>query len=527
MKSLKVLALMLALTLIAGFVFADGASEKGTATAVAGPQHGGTLTYSFWQWYEAKNWDVTSGSWTAVSKFVYPIYSAILIGDTETYGPRGSNEYAFQLHQEIPDQFLKGDLAESWEVKADGLVFHLRKGAMYTGNDKIGMKAREVTAQDLAAGMNHILAGPLGQGIKNFVKNVRVVDKYTLAVDFNYYEFTWGAMLIYGMGCVYYPPEVIAAGASEWRNQAGSGPFTLENYVSGAGATYIRNPNYYGTTTIGGKVYETPFIDKLVIPTITDELTMIGALRTGKIDICQVPVTYVNTLKDTNPELIVSEYVDGGMMTVAPDCADPPFDNVAVRRALQTAIDQQAYVDTVLKGKGVIQPFPSYGSPYYTPLNQMPAETKVLFSGDKALAKKMLADAGYPNGLKTQMYFKPSVARDADCAAFLESEWAKIGAEVKLVGMEQTVHEALRFSREFDGLYLRSDALGATTELPQRKTECGSMAASWNNAYFDEQLTKAQKMVDPVARTKILKEMAVYFINDVGNMNLPAGMQFK
>jgi peptide/nickel transport system substrate-binding protein len=462
-----------------------------------------------------------------VSKFVYPIYSMIVYGDTAKYGPGGTNEYAFQIHQEIPDQFLGGDLAESWEVNATGLTFHLRKGVMYTGNSKIGMAKREVTAADIVAGMNHILEGPLGQGIKNFVKSVSAPDKYTVKVDFNYYEFTWGAMLIYGMGCVYYPPEVIAAGASDWRNQSGSGAFILENYVSGAGATYKKNPDYYLGTTIGGKAYKTPFVDKLVIPTITDELTMIGALRTGKIDICQVPVTYVDTLADTNPELVLSEYVDGGMMTVAPQCLRPPFSDPNVRRALMVGIDHQAYVDTVLKGKGVINPFPTSGSPYWTPIDKMPAETAVLFSNNKVLAKKMLADAGYPNGLKTKMYFKPSVARDADCAAFLQSEWAKIGVDVEMIGMEQTVHEALRFSREFDGLYVRSDANGGTTELPQRKTECGSMAASWNDKWFDEQVTKAQQMVDAVERSKILKEAALYFVNSVGNLNMPAGMQFK
>jgi hypothetical protein len=54
MKSLKVLALILALTLIAGYAFSEGGSEKGTTAATTGPQYGGTLTFSFWQWYEAK-----------------------------------------------------------------------------------------------------------------------------------------------------------------------------------------------------------------------------------------------------------------------------------------------------------------------------------------------------------------------------------------------------------------------------------------------------------------------------------------
>ncbi|MBN1687102.1 MAG: hypothetical protein JW852_10630, partial [Spirochaetales bacterium] len=68
---------------------------------------------------------------------------------------------------------------------------------------------------------------------------------------------------------------------------------------------------------------------------------------------------------------------------------------------------------------------------------------------------------------------------------------------------------------------------GATTELPQRKTECASLAASWNNSVFDEMLTRAQRMVDVQARTKLLKEAALLFIHEVGNVNLPAAMSYK
>jgi peptide/nickel transport system substrate-binding protein len=526
MKAIKVMTLILLLGLAAGFAFAEGGSET-SAVAAEGPQYGGTLTWSFWEWREPTNWDVTTGSWTNTSRFLYPMYSFLVIGDTETYGPRGTNEYPFQSHQEIPDQFLKGDLAERWEVKESGLTFYLRKGVMYTGNDRIGMAKRELTADDAVYGLKHILEGPLGKGISAFVKDIYAPDKYTVQVDFNYYEFTWGAMLIYGMGSILYPEEVIKAGGENWRNHSGTGAWIIENYTSGAGATYKRNPDYFGTTTIDGKVYETPFADKLVKPIIPDKLSMVSALRTGKLDVCQVDQQYVETLAQTSPELIVSEYPDGGMEVIHPDCADPPFDNMEVRRAMMIGMDFQSYIDTVLLGKGVNNPFPPPGSPYWTDIKDMPPEDQLLFSNDKTLAKKMLAEQGYPNGFTVKGYFKPSNAMNANCATWTESELRKIGITVELVGLEAAVHEALRFSRDFDGIYFRSDANGATTELPQRKTECASLASSWNNAVFDEMLTRAQKMVDVEARTALLKEAAQLFMHEVGNINMPAKYNYK
>jgi peptide/nickel transport system substrate-binding protein len=269
-----------------------------------------------------------------------------------------------------------------------------------------------------------------------------------------------------------------------------------------------------------------PFADKLVKPIIPDKLSMVSALRTGKIDVCRPDQQYIENLRESSPDMIISEYPASGMECLHPDCADPPFDNMEVRRAMMIGLDFQNYIDTVLLGKGTVNPFPPPGSPYWTDIKDMPAEDQLLFSNDKELAKKMLADAGYPNGFTVKGYFKPSQATNANCATWAESELKKIGITVELVGLEAAVHESLRFSRDFDGIYFRDDANGATTELPQRKTECASLASSWNNATFDDMLTRAQRMVDVDARTKLLKDAAQLFIHEVGNVNMPATMYY-
>ncbi len=526
MKTKIILALMFAFTLVAGMALASPGQESG-ATSAEGPQYGGTLTWSFWEWREPTNWDVTSGSWTNTSRFLYPMYSFLVIGDPATYGPRGTNEYAFQIHQEVPDQFLKGDLADTWEVKESGLTFHLKKGIMFTGNDRIGMPKREYVAADAVFGLKHVLEGPLGKGISAFVKDIHAPDKYTVQVDFNYYEFTWGAMLIYGMGSIMYPEEVVKAGSENWRNQCGTGAWIIQNYTSGAGATYVRNPEYFGKTTIDGVEYKIPFADKLVKPVIPDKLSMVSALRTGKLDVAQVDQQYVQTLSETSPQLKASHYPQSGMEVIHPDCSSPPFNDRNVRRAMMIGMDFQNYIATALNGQGTVNPFPAPGSPYWTDIKDYPASTQVLFSNNKELAKKMLADAGYPNGFTVKGYFKPSQASNERCATWAESELKKIGITVELIGLEAAAHEALRFSRDFDGLYFRDDANGATTELPQRKTECASLASSWNNAEFDAMLTKAQRMVDVEERTALLKKAAQLFIDDVGNISMPAGTYHK
>ena len=68
--------------------------------------------------------------------------------------------------------------------------------------------------------------------------------------------------------------------------------------------TYERNPNYWDQTTIDGEQYQLPFVDKVIVPIIADEASMVAALRTGKADMASsVFAVHWKTLDETAPEL--------------------------------------------------------------------------------------------------------------------------------------------------------------------------------------------------------------------------------
>ena len=90
------------------------------------------------------------------------------------------------------------------------------------------------------------------------------------------YRFGWG----YYSGIV--PKEVADAGAGNWRNANGTGPFMLTDYVQGNAITYSKNPIYWDKEKIGDQPYKLPFVDKIVYRTIKDEATFLTALRTAK-----------------------------------------------------------------------------------------------------------------------------------------------------------------------------------------------------------------------------------------------------
>ena len=95
------------------------------------------------------------------------------------------------------------------------------------------------------------------------------------------YRFGWG----YYSGIV--PKEVADAGAGNWKNVNGTGPFMLTDFVQGNSNTYTKNPIYWDKEKIGGAEYKLPFVDKVVYRTIKDEATFLTALRTGKLDMLE------------------------------------------------------------------------------------------------------------------------------------------------------------------------------------------------------------------------------------------------
>ena len=100
------------------------------------------------------------------------------------------------------------------------------------------------------------------------------------------------------------PKEVADAGASDWKNANGTGPFTLTDYVPGNSHTYSKRPDYWDKEKIGEAEFKLPFVDKVVYRIIKDEPTRITAFRTGKLDILEyVALGKHGELKKSEPAI--------------------------------------------------------------------------------------------------------------------------------------------------------------------------------------------------------------------------------
>jgi peptide/nickel transport system substrate-binding protein len=364
----------------------------------------------------------------------------LMVGDLQK-GPRGTNEFDFHVEAWWPPNVRTGELAESWKIEKNPLriVFKLRKGIYWQEKPGV-MKAREFDADDVVYSMQRIVSSP--KAIKGYINSVdrwEKIDKYTVALYLKHWDENWW----YHFGNSYYaaimPKEMVEAGANKWQNMCGTGPYMLSNYEMGSTITSTKNPNYWGKETINGKLYKLPFTDTIKELLIRDEASRISALRTGQADIMfGVHYRFKKSLEKTCPQLKWQKMLVLSPVTFALRMDTKPFDDIRVRRAMNLAVNQQEILDKYWEGNAELigYPFPAHWKGYFTPLKDMPPEVKELFSYDPQKAKKLLTEAGYPNGFTFTAMVNSTVQYQIELAQLLKAYLAKVGVTMEIKPME-------------------------------------------------------------------------------------------
>jgi peptide/nickel transport system substrate-binding protein len=536
----KILWLAMALVLIATMVpvLVLSSCTKTTTTttttkAANTPVYGGTFTM-------LNNVNTTSNSdptgWDHImainlgqaSVWGNPYMEKLLVGDIEKFGPRGNNTFAFNLWENVPEQYWGGLLATSWEIQTTPSIvftFHLRQGVMFTGNTNINMAARELTATDVVYSEERAKSRPGFAAGLAWLNSEVAVDKYTVQWNVNPFYANW-AWRFNGtaLGQIW-AKESVDAGPTDWQHQVGTGPYILTNFVSGSGATYTRNKNYWGKTTIGGKQYQLPFIETVVYPIIPDESTQIAALRTGKIDWApKVKTQYAATLTQSSPDLVQAKYLTGNCDYIKINrYGSATLNKRDVRRALMIGTDLKALVTTVYGG-GEWYSWPlAPGVPGYVPLDQLPASQKVLWTYDPTTAKKMIADAGYPNGFKMEIMVSSANTQQVDLANALVAMWTKIGVTATI-----NVADSTAVATAFDGVTYKDCLVQQFTVVNPYTTMNIGRAIGAGNIYGDpkDAVGVAQEKmyqdfsatVDPTQRAAKIATMSLSLMDDCGTI---------
>ncbi|QCR32678.1 ABC transporter substrate-binding protein [Lysinibacillus sp. SGAir0095] len=283
------------------------------------------------------------------------------------------------------------DLAERWEVSEDGkeYKFFLREAYWH---DKEPVNGRQVTAEDVVATMERIINLPGHQAaILSEVESIVAEDSQTVVfklkqpfapfLNFMANHFMW-----------ILPKEAVEGKVDLATDAIGTGPFVLEKWEDNVQATYSKNPNYYEE----GK----PYLDEVIYKVVPDQASRIAAFRTGQADsIGGLAPEQLAQLQKTNPDTEIFEALFATQEQLYMNMEREPFNDLKVRKAISMAVDRQSMVDAIYGGGEISSPVnPSLGD-WALPLE----ERKALLPYNPEEAKKLLAEAGYPNGFDTKM----------------------------------------------------------------------------------------------------------------------------
>jgi peptide/nickel transport system substrate-binding protein len=372
-----------------------------------------------------------------------------------------------------PTNYAKGQLAASYEMPdLSTVIVHLRQGIHWQNIPPAN--GREFTADDVAFHFNRSW-GLGGYGFTtpaapNVIQPIRVflsmksaiaTDKYTVVIKFDTanVESILEGVLGNGPPMIENPEAVKQWGdLNDWHHAIGTGPFILTDFVSGSSATLVKNPNYWGYDERYPQ-NQLPYVDNIKYLIIPDTATVLAAMRSGKIDVVDgLSVTTANSLQKTNPELLQVTYPPTAGISLDPRNDTKPFNDIRVRKAMQMAIDLPTIASNFYAG--TVNPSPQtltsenvkgWGWPYA----QWPQSLKDEYFYNPTAAKKLLADAGYPNGFDTNVVAQ-SIA-DLDLLQVVKSYLAAININMDIRVMDSTSWIAfVQTNRKHDQLAYKS-----------------------------------------------------------------------
>jgi peptide/nickel transport system substrate-binding protein len=514
---LTAIPLVLSLTLGAGTALAQ--AEK--------PKYGGTLEIvTVYPTLSALSWDPADWNWKLnhdTGQFYEQLFAADL-----SKSLRNKGKHPFYADAWLPSDATRGELAESWEWKDNPLrvEIKLRKGIMFPEKPGV-MAARELTAEDVVFSYNRLDKSPKKiPAYFDHVDKVEATGTHTVVFTFKEFHAEWDYRFGYGYFSPIYPKEVVAAGAANWKNVNGTGPFMLTDFVQGNSNTYTRNPNYWDKEKIDGTEYKLPFVDKLVFRTIKDEATYITALRTAKIDMLEnIRWQNVEPLKKSAPQLKWSRWLGMSGQFLSMRVDTKPFDDIRVRRALNMAVNKQEIVKAYYEGNAELFSYPQHPDylGYFEPLEAMPDSVKELFTYNPQKAKQLLAEAGYPKGFSFKVQVCACNPDHMDLLPLVAAYLEQVGVKMEIQPMEYAAFlSAMTSKTQAAGYFMNNGHTNPTTTIRKSFATGQTWNPSlWSDPKLDARIDEMYRTRDEEKRVDMIREMTREMLDKAPYVWLP------
>jgi peptide/nickel transport system substrate-binding protein len=326
-----------------------------------------------------------------------------------------------QIHETLVkydlDMNIVPSLAESWEISLDQLTwtFKLRKGVKFHDGTPFNAEAVKYTFDRI---VDPATASPRKSSAV-MIKGVKVLDEYTVSFTTNKPFGPFLAQLTAYNLAIMSPTVAKKLGKKYSQDPAGTGPFKFESWAPGEKVVFARNDGYWGKRA---------HLDKVVFKVVPEDSTRVMLLLSGEADVVSsVPSVLLDRLNQSKDVRVIREK---GFRTIYVGLNNriKPFDDIRVRKAVNHAINPEAIVNGVLKGVGTL------GGSFESP--SIPGAIQGLkpYPYDPAKAKKLMAEAGYPDGFTTSFYTPTGrYLMDRQVAEAVQGQLKEVGikAEIK------------------------------------------------------------------------------------------------
>ena len=386
-----------------------------------------------------------------------------------------------------------GMLAEKWEVKdPNNWIFHLRKDIRWHDGSPF-------TADDVVHSFNRVRNDPQSKQGQNIapIASASAVDKYTVRFTTKQPtaplpEYIFDRLIITNRA-VY---EKYGADTADRKYPIGAGPYKFKELVPGQRFVITKNLDYPGMK----QLKQAP--DEIVYRVMREDEQRVTALLNGEIQIAQFIPPHLQKRVESDPNTKATSVDSVEIMFLAMQ-PKPPFDKKEVRQAVCHAIDRDRIINTLLQGLATRLDGPIGPGQYAYDPNLKPR-----YDYNPEKSKKLLAQAGYPNGVDVELetpvgrytldkQINEVIAQMLNAAGFraklLTPEWAKLWSNV----------QAGKVPFYYMG---RGSVVDPSVALSQYFETGGSPRIGYSNPKFDKLLATERQTFDPAKRKKVLSE---------------------
>ena len=386
---------------------ATKAPEPTEAMVAAEGKSGGHVRMSAYA--DTKDWDAKGSSSLSSVQAYSQLYNQIV-----QYGTTDTSE-------------IVGDLAESWEVSSDGVTYTFKLHDNVKWHD-----GKDLTADDVVYSLSRYMDPDTKTARSGLFRNytlppaeggIKKIDDLTFEMKL---QFSTGAfMSFFAIDYVkILPKHLEGVDLNQAENviefKAGSGPFVLDEYQRGNSYKVSKNPDYFKD----GK----PYFDSIDHFIITDTGTLQAQFKAGQIDMQNggfsslSPTEYKQLADDLKGELILNEISPSFNVGLMINVKKEPFTDPRVRKAIYLALDRQQ-INSLLQDNTA-----AMATTIFLPGMGYTVEEAMDWPGlrqpkdeDIAEAKRLLAEAGFPDGFTTT-YDARQVGDYADVCAVVKQQ---------------------------------------------------------------------------------------------------------